>query len=222
MTRGQPFALAGPAGTLEAQIDRPTGEPAFRAVVSHPHPLYGGTMDNGVVMLASRALVAAGGETLRYNFRGVGRSAGTHDEGDGERLDLAAAIDAMAARQPVLPLILAGYSFGAVMTLELLTAGAVEPAGVLLIAPPVTLPHYQEVAWNLGSVPAVVLYGDRDGLTPPDVIQERAAGWSRKVRLEAIPGVGHDLGSFSAPRALETALDAAVASLVAAAAALQA
>lgn len=215
MSRGEPFALGGPAGTLEAELDRPAREPVFRAVVSHPHPLYGGTMDNGVVMLTSRALVAAGGETLRYNFRGVGRSAGTHDEGRGEQLDLAAAIDAMVARQPALPLILAGYSFGAVMTLELLTAGSrqgPEPAGVLLIAPPVD--RYHDRSWRLGSVPAVVIYGDRDGLTPPVLIEERAAQWGPNVRLEAISGAGHDLGSFTAPRALDSALGAAVESLL--------
>ena len=162
--RGVAFPLRGPVGKLEAELHRPAADPSFRAVVAHPHPLYGGTMDNGVVMLTVRALVAAGGEALRFNFRGVGGSDGEHDEGRGERLDLSAAIAAMAARQPALPLIVAGYSFGAVTTLELATsavertrdgrAGA-SPAAILLIAPPVT--HYPDRGWTLGVIPTVVI-----------------------------------------------------------------
>lgn len=230
MRAGEPFPLRGPAGALEAALHRPaSGSPAFRAVVSHPHPLYGGTMDNAVVMITVHALVAAGGETLRFNFRGVERSDGEHDGGQGERLDLEAAIAAMAARRPALPLLLAGYSFGAVMTLEHLSgASSTEgsrdaldpalpgPAGALLIAPPVT--HYEGRSWRLGSIPTVVLYGDRDQLTPPALLAERSARWGTNVRLEEIPGVGHDLGSFTAPRPLDTAIGAAVASLAGAAA----
>jgi alpha/beta superfamily hydrolase len=193
-------------------------------VVAHPHPLYGGTMDNGVVMLTVRALVAAGGEALRFNFRGVGRSDGEHDEGRGERLDLSAAIAAVSARQPALALVVAGYSFGAVTALEHITGivqgtrderAAVEPAAVLLIAPPVT--HYRGRGWTLGETPTVVLYGERDGLTPPPLLEEQAATWGSNVRCARIEGVGHDLGSFAAPRALESALDSAVATLVASA-----
>ena len=86
-SRGDAFPLHGPVGRLGAELHRAPGEPWFRAVVAHPHPLYGGTMDNGVVRLTVRALVAAGGEALRFNFRGVGGSDGEHDEGRGERLD---------------------------------------------------------------------------------------------------------------------------------------
>ncbi len=223
--RGDRFAIDGPVGSLEAELHRPPIDPSFRAVVAHPHPLYGGTMDNGVVMLAVRALVAAGAEALRFNFRGVGASAGEHDEGRGERLDLGAATAALTARQPPLPLVIAGYSFGAVMTLEHVTAAAerkragrttVEPTGVLLIAPPVT--HYRDRDWTLGAIPTVVIYGERDDLTPPPLLESRAASWGPDVRSTMIPGVGHDLGSFAAPRALEGALESAVASLAATAA----
>ena len=224
--RGEPFALAGPVGALEAELHRPAADPSFRAVVAHPHPLYGGTMDNGVVMLAVRAVVGAGGEALRFNFRGVGASDGEHDEGRGERLDLAAAIAALEARAPALPLLLAGYSFGAVMTLDHLSASPVAgrsgarggaPAAVLLIAPPVT--HYGDRDWKLGTTPTVVIYGEGDGLTPPPLLEQRASAWGEAVRTLAIPGVGHDLGTFGAPRALEGALSSAVASLVATASA---
>jgi hypothetical protein len=219
--RGDRIAIDGPVGSLEAELHRPTGDPSFRAVVAHPHPLYGGTMDNGVVMLAVRALVAAGGEVMRFNFRGVGASAGEHDEGRGEQLDLGAVTAVLAARQPRLPLVIAGYSFGAVMTLEQVTAverkradrATVEPAGLLLIAPPVT--HYRDRDWTLGAIPTVVLYGERDDLTPAPLLESRAASWGANVRSTMIRGVGHDLGSFAAPRALEGALESAVASLAA-------
>jgi hypothetical protein len=213
MTAGEPFPLAGPAGALEAVLDRPAGPPRSRAVVSHPHPLYGGTMDNAVVVLATRALVAAGAETLRFNFRGVGRSAGVHDRGRGERDDLAAAADAVASREPRLPLLLAGYSFGAAMTLEhLASRGAGHGvAGVLLIAPPFT--HYDGAAWRFGTLPLAVIYGERDSLTPPEALRENAARWSAAAWCEALPGAAHDLGSLAAPRALEAALARAVAAL---------
>jgi alpha/beta superfamily hydrolase len=181
-------------------------------------------MDNGVVMLTVRALVAASGEVLRFNFRGVGGSDGDHDEGRGERLDLSAAITAMMARPPSLPLVVAGYSFGAVTALEHTTGVVertrdgrvgVEPSAVLLIAPPVT--HYQGRGWTLGVIPTLVLYGERDGLTPQPLLEEEAATWGSNVRCARIAGVGHDLGSFGAPRALESALDSAVASLLASA-----
>lgn len=214
MSAAEPFALRGPAGALEAVLERPQGDAALRAVVSHPHPLYGGTMDNAVVEVVARALVAAGAEVLRFNFRGVGRSEGEHDGGRGERLDLAAAIAALGAREPALPLVLAGYSFGAVVTLDHLASGTGAPprlVGVLLLAPPVT--HYDGAWWRL-DVPAVVVYGDRDGLTPPALLRERAAQWGQGVRCEAISGVGHDLGTFAGPRALEAALGSALAHLV--------
>jgi alpha/beta superfamily hydrolase len=220
--RGETFPLTGPVGALEAELHRPVADPWFRAVVAHPHPLYGGTMDNGVVMLTVRAVVAAGGEALRFNFRGVGGSDGEHDEGRGERLDLSAAIAALVARRPPLPLLLAGYSFGAVTTLEHTTVGVeraragragVEPAAVLLIAPPVT--HYQGRGWTLGAIPTVVIYGERDGLTPQALLEQQAASWGANVRCVRIANVGHDLGSFAAPRALEAALDSAVAELMA-------
>jgi alpha/beta superfamily hydrolase len=215
MRSAERFAVRGPAGALEAELDRPpNGAARFRAVVAHPHPLYGGTMDNGVVRLTAAAIVAAGGEALRFNFRGVGSSDGEHDGRD-EQLDLAAAVAALAARRPPLPMVLAGYSFGAVMTLDYLAAddGDRSAAGVLLLAPPVT--HYDGARWRLGSLPAVVLYGDRDALTPPALLCERAARWSDSIACRALPGVGHDLGSFGAPRGLEAALDDAIASLTA-------
>ena len=108
------FQIDGPAGGLQARWT-PAESPRSIAVVAHPHPLYGGTMDNAVVRTAESVLVQGGTSVLRFNFRGVGRSAGQHDGGVGEVADLAAAEDAALARAPALPLWLVGYSFGAVV-----------------------------------------------------------------------------------------------------------
>lgn len=104
---------AGPAGELEVAIDRPTGDPVGVAVLAHPHPLHGGTLSNKVVQTLARACVLAGWTAVRFNFRGVGRSEGTYDEGRGELADLLSVIEAQA---PSGPLCLAGFSFGAFVT----------------------------------------------------------------------------------------------------------
>ena len=107
--------LEGPAGRLEALIEGPgDGSPIERvAVICHPHPLHGGTMHNKVVFRLARAARNAGAAVVRFNFRGVGQSAGTYDEGIGEQDDVRAALRHAAGRHPGLPLLAAGFSFGA-------------------------------------------------------------------------------------------------------------
>jgi hypothetical protein len=107
--------LEGPAGRLEAILWRPSTEarPAIAAVVCHPHPLFGGTMHNKVVYQTAKALDALGVPVLRFNFRGAGLSAGVHDRGAGEQGDVRAALDFLASEFPGVPLLLAGFSFGA-------------------------------------------------------------------------------------------------------------
>lgn len=113
----QRFTVAGPAGQVEAVRDEPTlapGEvPRGVAVIAHPHPLFGGTMDNKVVQTMARAFVQCGWRAVRFNFRGVGASAGTHDDGRGELDDLLAVV---AHSAPEGELALAGFSFGAFVT----------------------------------------------------------------------------------------------------------
>ena len=114
MSRIQSFRIPGPAGPLEAILNRPPGtEVSFAALVCHPHPLVGGTMHNKVVFSIAKALSALGAPVLRFNFRGAGASAGAHDEGLGERDDVRAALDHLAGLFPDLPLCLSGFSFGA-------------------------------------------------------------------------------------------------------------
>jgi alpha/beta superfamily hydrolase len=109
------FFLEGPAGRLEAILWTPSGDAPspLVAVVCHPHPLFGGTMHNKVVYQTAKALDALGVPVLRFNFRGAGLSAGVHDRGAGEQGDVRAALDFLASKFPGVPLLLAGFSFGA-------------------------------------------------------------------------------------------------------------
>ncbi len=105
--------LSGPAGRLEAILWSPSqGKPSRAAVVCHPHPLFSGTMHNKVVYHAAKSLDALGFPVVRFNFRGTGRSEGKHDRGEGERGDVRAALDFLAAEFPNVPLLVAGFSFG--------------------------------------------------------------------------------------------------------------
>src|SRR6267154_6038152 len=104
--------LDGRAGQLEAILWKPTGPARLAALVCHPHPLFGCTMHNKVVYQAAKSLDALSVPVLRFNFRGAGLSAGTHDRGHGEQEDVRAALDLLAAEFPGLPLLVAGFSFG--------------------------------------------------------------------------------------------------------------
>ena len=104
--------LEGPAGRLEAILWKPSAPARLAALVCHPHPLFGGTMHNKVVYQAAKSLDALSVPVLRFNFRGAGLSAGTHDRGGGEQEDVKAALDLLAAEFPGLPLLVAGFSFG--------------------------------------------------------------------------------------------------------------
>ena len=109
------FFLDGPAGRLEAVQWSPANQavPPIASIVCHPHPLFGGTMHNKVVYQAAKSLDALGLAVLRLNFRGAGLSAGVHDRGRGERDDVRAAIEFLATEYPAVPLLVAGFSFGA-------------------------------------------------------------------------------------------------------------
>ena len=133
--------LTGPAGQLEAVLDQPalrtaTGAPRATVVFAHPHPQYGGTMHTKAVYQGAKGLARIGCAVLRFNFRGVGGSAGEFDQGEGEMADLRAALDYMAVKYPNSPLWAAGFSFGAWVALE---TGAADPRVDVLIgiAPPV-------------------------------------------------------------------------------------
>jgi len=107
----QSLTLRGLAGAIEARLDAPAAAPRGTAVLAHPHPLFGGTLTNKVVQTLARACVQCGWRALRFNFRGVGASAGTHDEGRGELEDMLAVIEQTAPAGE--PLVIGGFSFGA-------------------------------------------------------------------------------------------------------------
>jgi uncharacterized protein len=112
------FDFDGPAGRLEAVLMHPAASPVAAAVVCHAHPLHGGVMHFKPVFRAAKALQSAGLAALRFNFRGVGRSGGTHDHGSGEQEDARAALGELERRFPGLPLVLGGFSFGSTMALR--------------------------------------------------------------------------------------------------------
>jgi alpha/beta superfamily hydrolase len=114
------FFLEGPAGRLEAILWMPSARsrPTLAAVVCHPHPVFGGTMHNRLIYQTAKSLDALGLPVLRFNFRGAGLSAGEHDRGHGEQDDVRTALDFLAREVPGVPLLLAGFSFGSWVGLE--------------------------------------------------------------------------------------------------------
>jgi alpha/beta superfamily hydrolase len=161
--------LFGPAGHLEALLDEPAGAPRVAAVFAHPHPQFGGTMHTKAVYQGAKGLARIGCAVLRFNFRGVGRSAGTFDLGDGEKDDFKAALDYMAAHYPGLPLWSAGFSFGAWVALEV---GADDPrvSALIGIAPPVETSvsgqDYRFDATLASAKPKFFVQGESDEVCP--------------------------------------------------------
>lgn len=131
---GSELFIAGPAGRLEALLSTPKQVPTGLCVVCHPHPLFGGTMANKVVWTLGNAALKAGCRVLRFNFRGVGRSEGLFDDAQGETDDALAAIAALRATAPGLPLVIAGFSFGGHVALK--AASRTSCAALVTIAPP--------------------------------------------------------------------------------------
>ena len=151
--------VEGPLGRLEARLWTPEGEPRAACVVAHPHPLHGGTLHNTVVFRVARGLQEAGLAVLRFNFRGVGRSAGEHHGEGGEEEDVRAALDELERRFPGLDLWAAGFSFGA-RTVAGLVPKDPRVARVLLIALPVAVHDCSQV--SAVRIPGLVLQAGLD------------------------------------------------------------
>lgn len=134
----QSISLAGPAGPLEALLEEPEQPTRLRQVAAlcHPHPQFGGTMHNKVVYRLARAARQEGAATLRFNYRGVGASAGTYDGGRGEQDDLRAALRYLSDRYPGLPVTVGGFSFGATVSLRV-SCGESRIAAVVAVGTPV-------------------------------------------------------------------------------------
>ncbi len=180
--------IAGPAGTLEAILgDTEVARGSSYAVVCHPHPLFGGTMDNKVVTTVARALNDNGIPTLRFNFRGVGASAGIFDHGVGETADADAVASWGAQRWPGRTLVIAGFSFGASVALRL--AQQRVPRHLITIAPAIQL--FEASSTAVPPCPWLVVQGDADDVVDPKAVIEWVNALNPKPRLVVMPGAGH-------------------------------
>jgi alpha/beta superfamily hydrolase len=180
--------IDGPAGRLQAIIERPGTEPIVGSVVvCHPHPQHGGTMHNKVAHTLARAFVRMGYAALRFNFRGTEGSEGEFDEGIGELDDALAAIAWMRSRYPQEPIWAAGFSFGAAIAVK--AAVATELDGLISVAPAIT-----RFASGLESQPAcpwLIVQGDEDELVPIDDTVAWVDGLDSGPELLIIPGGEH-------------------------------
>ena len=182
--------LTGPAGALEALREEPAGPPRAAVVFAHPLPTHGGTMHTKAVYQGAKALLRIGCAVLRFNFRGVGRSAGSFTGGPGERGDFTAALDYMAAKYPHVPLWAAGFSFGAWIALE---TGAVDDrVNVLIgIAPPVTREGYDFSNVRTSTRPKFFVQGESDDICPIQDMWKFYGELPEPKELVVIDGADH-------------------------------
>ena len=181
------FTLNGHAGLMECLLDLPAEAPRGIALVAHPHPLYGGTMDNKVAQTLARTFVALGYVAVRFNFRGVGASEGVHDGGHGETDDMALMLDHMQAQYPGLPVALSGFSFGtfvqAQLQQRLIAAG--RPAERLVLV------GSAAGKWPMPEVPAdtILIHGEVDDT----ITLAQVLDWARPqdIPVIVIPGADH-------------------------------
>lgn len=183
----EPCDFPGPAGRIEGLLDDPDAPPVAAAVVCHPNPVQGGAMQNKVAYMLARAFNDMGAVSLRFNFRGVGASAGTFDDGAGETWDALAAMDWLSARHPGLPLWLGGFSFGAYVALRaqsqrpvqrlVTVAPAVQRFDASPIVPPVC--------------PWLLVQGDADDVVPAAAVLAWARAQPKPPQLAVLAGAGH-------------------------------
>jgi uncharacterized protein len=183
MTRGeQRLSITGPSGALELALNLPEQAPRGIALIAHPHPLQGGTMDNKVVQTLAKTFAGLGYVSVRFNFRGVAGSAGVFDDGTGETDDALAALAHARTAYGELPLMLAGFSFGTFVQTRVAQQVAAER--MVLIAPAVA-------RFGTSPVPAdtIVIHGEEDDV----VALADVFAWARPQQLPIVvfPGCGH-------------------------------
>jgi alpha/beta superfamily hydrolase len=185
----QPIRIDGPAGPLEAILEEPleAAAAASFAVICHPHPQHGGTMTNKVVHTLARCFQRLGAATVRFNFRGVGASAGAWDEGRGELADALAVIAWGRARWPGRPLWLGGFSFGAWIAAR--AAGQAAPARLVTVAPPVTRFDFGD--FLVPQCPWLIVQGEADELVDAGQVRAWVRALQGAVQLRVLPGVDH-------------------------------
>ena len=189
MATSESLDIPGPAGRLEAILMHPESEPVAAGVVCHAHPLHGGMMHFKVIFRAAKALQENGVAALRFNFRGVGRSEGVHDDGRGERDDVRAALDFAAGRFASLPLVLGGFSFGAAMALHAAAADA-RARALFVLGLPLTKMNDLAVL-NAVEAPRLFVQGERDEFGDGERIRGLVEPLPPPRELRVIPDSDH-------------------------------
>jgi alpha/beta superfamily hydrolase len=187
--REREIQFPGPVGRLEGRLAEGASHGAATLLALHPHPLYGGTMDNNVVEAAVRAGQAGGLATLRFNFRGAGLSQGSYDNGVGEQDDVDAALDLLEQRLYPQAKVLVGYSFGASIALAYCHRPDHGVGSLVLIAPP---PFLLDETLSLG-LPVVkkILLAEHDEIAPPEEVTSRAFACGVGDRIDVIADTDH-------------------------------
>ena len=189
ISRLVPVTIPGPSGPLEGLLQEREHDPGgLVALICHPHPLYGGTLHNKVVHRTASTLHQLGVVVLRFNYRGVGTSAGQYDHGAGELDDARAALRWLESRHPGARLWLGGFSFGAWVAARL---AATEPATerVILIAPGVRTSSFESM--HTSAVPKLVIQGTADEICPLAALEPEYAQWAEPKQLVLVEGGTH-------------------------------
>ncbi len=184
-----PFLLDGPAGAIEAMLERPAAMQADTpmAVICHPHPPDGGTMHNKVVSTLAKAFVESGYVSIRFNFRGVGQSQGRYDQGIGELADCLAVLKWARQIFPSAPLALAGFSFGAWVALK--ASEQITPVLMVSVAPPVGFRDFSDVVNP--SCPWLAVQGLQDEIVDAGTVIAWLEQQTPRPEIHAMPETGH-------------------------------
>lgn len=174
--------IKGPAGAIETVIEEPHGEPGGLALVAHPHPLRGGSLDNKVAWILARAALSCGLVAVRPNFRGVGDSEGEFDHGVGETEDLLAVARAVQAHYGRLPWTLLGFSFGAYVQQRV--ARSMHAQRLIMVGPAVSMYEFEPTR-----IPATIIHGDQDEVIPFAAARDYAQ--AHAIPLIVVEGCGH-------------------------------
>ncbi len=180
--------IDGPAGPLECLMtEGEAPQQSITAILCHPHPLFSGTMNNKVITTLMQTCRDLGMDSIRFNFRGVGLSAGQYDNGEGELQDCLAIVDWVKQHKPSHKILLAGFSFGGCIAMR--AAAQIAPIGLITIAPPVDKMNSQSLAQI--TCPWIMIQGEKDETVSPQSVYQFVALRSEKINLIRLPNAVH-------------------------------